>query len=74
MIMKQLCAENSYLHNHDSENNDYWKFADNCWVWCSNSTKEKMNIIKKIFNAINAEYSELEFELWPQAIINIAEE
>jgi hypothetical protein len=33
-----------------------------------------MNIIKKIFNAINAEYSELEFELWPQTIINTAEE
>lgn len=74
VIINQLCAENIYLHNHDSEANNYWRFADNCWVWCSNSTKEKMNIIKKILNAVNAEYSDLEFELWPQTVINNNEE
>ncbi len=71
VILNQLCAENIYLHDHASGSVDYHKFADNCWIWLSNSTKEKMNIIKKIFTAINADYSDLEFELWPQAVVNV---
>lgn len=71
--MRLLCNERTWLY--DSQHNDGWsKFEDGCYVFSSCSTKNKMTILRYIFNKLNINPSELEFELTPMEEANSLEE
>lgn len=71
--IRLLCNERTWFY--DSQHNDGWsKFEDGCYVFSSCSTKNKMTILRYIFNKLNISHSELEFELTPMEETNSLEE
>ena len=55
---------------HNGTDNGYAALT----YWVSIKNIQNQRFMKGNEKMINAEYSELEFELWPQAIVNIAED
>jgi uncharacterized protein with ParB-like and HNH nuclease domain len=62
--IRLLCNGNYWLHDNDSA--ECKKFADDCYVYASCSTKTKMSILHFLFEKLDIPQSELEFELVPQ--------
>ena len=61
--MNSLAKNNYWLC--EKETKDYSRVADNCYVYSSCSTRTKCNIINHIFEQLEINPSELEFELVP---------
>lgn len=61
--MNSLAKNNGWLC--EKETKDYSRVADNCYVLTSCSTKSKLNIISHIFEQLEINPSDLEFELVP---------
>lgn len=61
--MNSLAKNNYWLHEED--HNDYSRVADNCYVYSSCSTRTKCTIINYIFEQLEINPSDLEFELVP---------
>ncbi len=60
----QLCYKNEYFFSNSSKTY-FSAFAENCYVRTSNSTKDKMQCIRYLFDNVGIGYEELEFELVP---------
>ena len=61
--MNSLAKNNYWLHEEDHK--DYSRVADNCYVYSSCSTRTKCTIINYIFEQLEINPSDLEFELVP---------
>jgi len=61
--MNSLAKNNYWLC--EKETKDYSRVADNCYVYTSCSTRTKCNIINHIFEQLEINPSDLEFELVP---------
>lgn len=63
--MRVLCNIREWLHDNPGNEGSRSQFADGCYVFSSCSTKTKMSIIRYLFNKLNIQPTELEFELYP---------
>ena len=61
--MNSLAKNNNWLVEKGRK--DYSRVADNCYVYTSCSTKTKCTIISHIFEQLEINPSDLEFELVP---------
>lgn len=61
--MNSLAKNNYWLSEKEAK--DFSKIADNCFVYSSCSTRTKCNIINHIFEQLEINPSDLEFELVP---------
>ena len=63
--MNSLAVSDYWLHLTDSE--DRSRITDNCYVYSSCSTKTKCTVLNYIFNQLEINPSDLEFELIPKS-------
>ena len=64
-IQLNSLAKNNYWLHEKEEGSDYSRIAEGCYVYSSCSTRTKCSIISYIFEQLEINPSDLEFELVP---------
>lgn len=76
-IQMNSLAKNNYWLHEKKEDNDHSRIAEGCYVYSSCSTRTKCSIISYIFEQLEINPSELEFELVPlndKVVVDSSEE